>query len=210
MIRLDVAQGTPDWLDARLGIPTASNMDRILTPKGLKPSASQRTYLHQLVAERIVGRTLDVNEETIWQGRGTELEAEAAAYYELTRGVTLETVGFCLRDDRRAGCSPDRLAGADGLVEIKCPSAVVHIGYLLDGPGDAYRLQVQGQLWVTGRAWVDFLSFCPGLPEVLLRVERDSEALAALDEAVPDFCDRVDAAEVRVRELMGSMVVRVA
>jgi len=71
--------------------------------------------------------------------RGTALEAEGVAYYELTTDLEAAPCGFALTDDGLAGASPDRLVGLDGLLEVKCPAAATHVGYLLDGPGSSCR-----------------------------------------------------------------------
>lgn len=204
---LDVEQGSQEWLDAHLGIPSASQFDRILTPKKLAPSAAQRKYLCELIAERILSREVVGAASSIWMERGTTLEAEAAAYYELTTDRETRRCGFALTDDGQIGASPDRLVGDDGLLEIKCPMADTHIGYLLFGPGDEYRLQMQGQLWVTGRRWVDFLSHCPGLPPVLVRIERDPAVLDALTESLPAFCKFINEAQERLADMMSTKEV---
>ena len=59
MIRLDVEQGYAEWVAARLGIPTASCFDKIITPKTMKPSASADKYAWELIAERVLGRPVD-------------------------------------------------------------------------------------------------------------------------------------------------------
>lgn len=186
MIRHDVQQGTIDWVTVRLGIPTASQFDRILTPKTMKLSAQADAYAYQLVAEQALGMPLD-NASSGFMQRGTAMEREAVAFYELSRDAETEVVGFITRDDRQAGCSPDRLVGTDGLLEIKVPSAPVHIGYLLDDEGIGYKAQVQGQLWICERDWCDTLSYHPELPAALVRQSRDEAFIARLAEAVQVF-----------------------
>lgn len=198
MIRHDFAQGSPEWHAARLGIPTASNFHRILTPTG-RPSASAGAYLHELVAERLLGFPLNT-ESVDFMERGKALETQAVAWYELQRGLDTEAVGFCTTDDGRAGSSPDRLCGPLGGLEIKCPSPAVHVGYLLAG-GISYRYwpQIQGALWITGREWWDTLSFHPDMPQALVRVERDDDYIATLAEAVMAFCERLEEAHERLQ-----------
>ena len=189
MITLDVEQGSEAWLMARLGLPTASQFHRVLTPKTGKLSAQATGYRNLLLAEHVLGYPLD-NAGSAFMERGTDLEAEAKSFYELQRDTDIQRVGFCLTDDRRTGCSPDGFVGADGLVEIKCPSIQVHIGHLLDGAAeDDHRCQAQGQLWVTGRAWLDLVVYSPVLPSLIVRVERDEEFIAKLAQAVGQFCD---------------------
>lgn len=198
MIRLDMPQGTPEWMAARCGIPTASSFGRILTPKTMKVGAGARTYLCELAAERLLGSSLDpyISE---WMERGLELEGTAIDYYELQRELETEEVGHCLTDDKRAGCSPDRLIGEDGGLEIKCPSATVHIGYLLEVPA-RFRAQIQGGLWITERKWWDLLSYHPELPPLLVRFARNEDYIAALAAAVAQFCDELDAGMAQLAE----------
>ena len=198
---LNVTQGSEEWVTARLGIPTASAFDRILTPKTRKPSASQRRYLCELLAERVT-RNQVVDAGSAWMERGSTLEREAVAFYELETGRKTEPCGLALTNDERAGASPDRTIGLSGLLEIKCPAAHTHIGYLLYGLDAEYRIQQQGQLWVTGRAFVDFLSHCPGFPPYLAHTEPEGEVQAALTKALPEFCAELDRCERRLQDLM--------
>ncbi len=199
MIELDVEQGTEQWLIARLGIPTASAFDRLLTPKTLKKSTQSEKYMAELCAEWLLGQPLEEG-SSIWMERGSELEKKAVGFYELQTDTTTRTVGFCLLDDRRAGCSPDRLIGNDGGLEIKCPSAKVHTDYLLHGFDAGYILQVQGCMWITGRRWWDLISFNPLLPPRVARFHRNPDTIDTISEAVDDFCERLDMAKKRLME----------
>jgi hypothetical protein len=159
--------------------------DKILTPTG-KPSSQAEGYANLLVAERLTGRSLGFEGNTHTQ-RGTEREPQARAYYEFIAGP-VEEVGFCLHDLGHAGASPDGLVGEDGLLEIKCPSEAVHVEYLLAGKvATKYLSQVQGQLWVTGRKWCDWISFHPEMPPVLVRVKPDTKYQAALETEIAKF-----------------------
>jgi hypothetical protein len=191
MIVHKVVQGSQDWLRLRSGIPTASCFDRVITPKRGERSGQFETYANELVAERVMGRPL-ATADMPWMREGIEREPEAAAYYELVRGEPLDVVGFVTTDDGKFGCSPDRLCG-DGLVEIKCPRPATHIGYLLDaGPDDAYRVQLQGQLLVTERPWVDIISYYPGLPETIVRVVRDEPFIEKLRVLLDDLSNLIE------------------
>jgi hypothetical protein len=200
MIVHDCIQGTPEWLQLRAGIPTASEFSRILTPKGAL-SKSADAYLNELLAERILHEPL-AKAVTMWMQRGSEHEAEAVGYYEMARSVDTVPVGFCTNDTRTIGASPDRLVGEDGLLEIKVPSPGIHVGYLLSavGAGDEYKNQIQGQLWVTGRQWVDIMSYNPGMPEALVRFERDEAHIETLSAAVLAFSDRLESVTLTFRD----------
>lgn len=192
MIVLDVEQGTQEWLAARCGIPTASNFDCIVTTKG-EPSKQAQKYLYKLAGERVSGKP----EESYQNGamlRGIEMEAEAAALYEIMFDVKAEPVGICYADSQRLyACSPDRLVGPDGGLEIKCPQIHTHVGYLIDAVlPQEYFQQVQGQLYVTGRQWFDFMSYYPGLKPFIIRVYRDEPFIKRLAPALDGFCKALD------------------
>jgi YqaJ-like viral recombinase domain len=195
MIMHDVEQGSAAWLRLRLGVPTASEFHRILTPARGELSKQARGYAHQLVAETLLGAPLESSVDTVaWVARGKLLEPEAVRHYEITTDVETRPIGFITTDDGRIGCSPDRLlVGSRGALEVKCPSPATHVGYLVDGLGDAYRCQVQGQLAVAELDHADFLSYHPGLPPVLLRTGRDEPFIFRLRSALSEFLDLRDA-----------------
>ncbi len=187
----DCVQGTTEWLQLRAGIPTASQFDKILTPTG-KPSKSAIPYMDALLAERMMQRPL-TEHISFWMERGSQMEAEAVSFYQFQRDVTTETVGFITNDAGTIGASPDRLIGEDGLLEIKCPAPHTHVGYMLwKGADKAYHPQIQGQLWVTGREWLDILSYHPEMPPALVRVERDEKYIEDLAAAVTSFSQSLE------------------
>jgi len=176
-------QGSPEWLAARLGIPSASMFAKLVTTKGIW-SASADAYINQLVAERLTGER-----EEVFQShhmlRGTELEPDARDLYSLISDAEVTEVGFCLHDTLSAGCSPDGLIGDDGGLEIKCPAPSTHVEYLRGGVlPSKYKQQVMGCLWITGREWWDFVSYHPTMKPLIVRVERDEEYIAALEKCV--------------------------
>ena len=184
----DFPQGSPEWFNIRCGIPTASNFDKLVTSEG-KPSKQMQKYLWKVAGEYITG----IPEETYQNFamlRGIEMETEARIFYEMVNSVSVQQVGFCVGEpDIEYGCSPDGLVGDKGMIEIKCPSLAVHVGYLLNGelPVD-YVQQVQGELLVTGREWNDFISYYPGIKPLVVRVERDEKFIKALKIDLEVFC----------------------
>ncbi len=183
----DCIQGTTAWLELRAGIPTASDFDRILTPSG-KPSTQAEKYLYRLLAERLMGHPI-TEAVSMWMERGSLQEKNAVSFYELQRDCDTVPCGFVTTDDGSVGASPDRLVGNGGLLEIKCPSEPIHMGYLLKSGSayEAYKVQCQGQLWVTDREWVDVLSYHPELPYALVTIQRDQEFIDKLAAAVGAF-----------------------
>jgi putative phage-type endonuclease len=199
MIAIDTEQGTQAWMDARAGVPTASNFDKIVTTKG-EPSKQREKYMFQLAAERIVGKSMESFQSDA-MARGVECESEARALYEMLNDCVVDTTGVCFYDESmQIGASPDGMVGADGLIEIKCPQSHTHVGYLIAGvlPTDYFQ-QVQGQMYVTGRKWVDFLSYYPGMKPFIVRVERDEKFISALDKELKIFLTELDEITERIR-----------
>lgn len=217
-IYFDVKQGSEEWWLLRKGIPTGSRFDMILTPaKGL-PSASQKKFIAELIGEIMSeippeGVENFTNRAIRW---GQECEIHARRWYSLETGREVFNGGFCMSEDGRFGCSPDFLVGLDlskatdyvriidgqkfvgskGATckragEVKCPQANTHTEYLIDAtlPND-YKCQCHGHIIVTGCEATDFLSYSPGIPELLIEVLPDpftAKLSAALEPFYADF-----------------------
>jgi putative phage-type endonuclease len=198
MIIEEFHQGSEEWWEARLGIPTASNFDKIITSKG-EPSKQAKKYMYRLAGERVTGICEEGYNGKFMQ-RGKEMEQEAREFYEMLNDVEIKEVGLCYADaSKKYSCSPDGLVGDEGLVEIKCPIITTAVEYLLAGKLPiSYFEQVQGQLLVTGRKWVDFISYYPGLKPLIIRVKRDEEFITKLVRRLNDFCDELDQVTKRI------------
>jgi len=189
MIHLDIQQGSPEWKLARLGIPTASNFDRIMQPKGRGLSASSKPYMHELLIEWLLGVPFDPASSGFME-RGTAMEPLARQWYEFMYGVTVERVGFIVREDRMVGCSPDGLIGLYGGGEFKALSAKNHIAAQLR-PDEAHNAQIQGCMWLAEREWWVCVYFHPTFPKIVRRVRRDDDFIADLASAVDGFVERL-------------------
>jgi len=192
-------QGSEAWEHLRRGKATASEFDRIVTPAKLQFAAGAYGYACQKVAE-ILGVESPQPPPSYWMERGTELEQYARQEFESYIGQKVIAVGFCQPiDNPRVGCSPDGLVGDNGVLEIKCPSAEKMIEYLADGglPKE-YKMQVQGELWVTGREVCHFWVWHPELEPLPVLVTRDQEVMDALDEHIPKFLELVDSLMLKV------------
>lgn len=172
MRHIKVQQGTDEWLQARLGLLTASNFSKFMTPGG-KPSSQAEGEINKLIAERITGQRADIF-TTPWMERGTELEPKARELFEFMTNHSVNQVGLMVMDDYQIGCSPDGIIGSAGL-EIKCPAPATHVKYLRSGGTlpDEYTAQVQGSMLVTGFDSWYFMSFHPSMEPLVLCVERD-------------------------------------
>lgn len=186
---IDVDQGSPEWLRARLGIPSASGFSNIVTPGGQKAKAEKRNhYAQELIAEELLGEPIKDLSNLYWIERGKMLEPDAVKLYEMQTDRETMPIGFITNDEGTAGCSPDRfIRGEPGLLEIKCPAPQTHVGYMMLGFDEKYKPQVQGQLWITGLEWAEWFSYHPELPTVTMRIERDEEYIAFMAKEIIEF-----------------------
>jgi putative phage-type endonuclease len=197
---LNCEQRSDEWFKARLGVPTASNFDKIVTTKG-EPSKSRKAYLYKLAGEAVSGSQEDIYQSQAML-RGTELESEAVEFYQMVKSVSVDPVGFCLTEGRHTyGASPDGLVGEDGSIEIKCPLMATHVGYLIDNKlPTKYIQQVQGQLLVTGKKWTDFISYYAGLRPLIIRVEPDKKLIALMKAEIEIFCQDLEKTIKQIRQ----------
>jgi putative phage-type endonuclease len=196
MRTIDAPQGSEAWLAARIGLVTASRIADVIAKTKTGPSMSRQGYLGELVAERLTGQSAEGGFMNDDMRRGLELEPEARMAYEIRTGRIVEEVGLVLHPTMRAGASPDGLVD-DGLLEIKAPRTHVHIEYLLAGkPPAKYLPQMAWQCVCTGRAWCDFASYDPKMPEALrlfvVRYTPDAGYLRELEAEVAAFLVEVD------------------
>lgn len=190
-------QATPDWFAARCGKVTASRLGDLMAQTRSGWGASRANYRAELVAERLTGKKFEGyrNAAIDW---GLEKEPDARDAYCFFRDVEVVEVGFIDHPSiLMTGASPDGLVGDDGLVEIKCPNTATHIATLLeDDIAEKYSLQMQWQMACTGRAWCDFVSFDPRMPESMQfycqRVQRNQTLIDRLSKEVTLFLKEVD------------------
>lgn len=188
LVIFDCAQNSPEWHECRRGIVTASRFADVLA-KG--QGITRRKYLYTLAGEILTGDVQPSYTNDAME-RGHEMEADAVGLYAFERDVEPMTCGFMRRG--RAGCSPDRLVGENGLLEVKSKLPHLQLEVLeRDDVPPEHKAQVQGQLWVSGRAWCDFVSYWPRLPLFVKRVYRDEKYIETLAQAVADFVGELDA-----------------
>ncbi len=194
----ELEQGTPEWLAARSGIPTASEAACLLVKgkvvKGVKPphgfGTGALTYARQVAGEVMLGGPLPSYQSKAME-LGSEYEATLRDEYAFLAGTDVTEVGMVqvLKEGRViAGYSPDGFVGEDGLQEIKTRSPEKLIALLLGGPipQDEY---VQGQfgLWAAERKWIDHVAGYPGMPTHIRRIQRDEEMISDIEDAVQRF-----------------------
>lgn len=201
----DHKQGSEAWRLSRAGVVTASRFSDVMARIKSGESATRYNYKAEIIAERLTGLPAPnfTNAAMQW---GTDHEDEARKVYEAITGLTVEQTGLVMHSKLKAGASPDGLVGSGGLLEIKCPNTATHIQTLLaeDVPKKHYA-QIQGQLWITGRAWCDFMSYDPRLDDknavFIVRVERDDDYIDLLEDQIEDFLEEVDELISKLRSL---------
>ena len=205
----DIEQGSDEWHAIRCGSLTASEMRLILTPT-LKVASNEkeRAHLYELLGQRITGYTeLRYITDDMMRGHEDEIEARIR-YAEHFAPVT--ECGFVTRDmgGYLIGYSPDGLVGEDGLIECKSRRQKYQIETILaDEVPSEYMLQIQTGLLVTGRKWLDFISYSAGLPMFVKRVWPDAVVQDAIIEAAYQFEQRLKAALEKYERMLAAMPV---
>jgi hypothetical protein len=190
MIHHDVDQNTREWQNLRLGLATSSAFHRIMTPKKRQLSAQADDYMYALLAEWISGEPLEGEYHSPWMERGQALEDQAIAAYEGLTGRDTERGGFWTTDDGMIGCSPDRIVSDDGLLEIKCPLLPRQVAEALGNVvSDEHQAQLQGQMMISERKWVDVFSFHPLLILEPRRILRNEDFIADLRRILTSFIE---------------------
>jgi putative phage-type endonuclease len=199
-----IEQGTPEWLELRRGKVTASRVADILAKTKTGTSVSRQNYLIELALQRIT-KTIEPSYTNAAMEWGTATEPQARVSYEVHTNNFVDQVPFIDHPTiQEFGCSPDGLVGADGLLEIKCPSSATHWEYFkAKEPPKKYFIQMQAQMAVTGAKWCDFVSFDPRFPErsqlLIVNVPRDAEFILYMEAEIKQFLNEVST-EVKLME----------
>ena len=166
----EVEQGSEEWINLRLGVPTASNFSLIMADaKDGEASKTRARYMHMLAGEILTGRPAEGKIITAAMQRGKDMEPEARQHYLDRHFVEMRHVGFIRRrlpSGRFAGCSPDALLGDRKALEIKTMAPDLMIERLEKGAGmpPEHKAQVQGTMWVGDLEECDLLLFYSGMP----------------------------------------------
>lgn len=176
MIIHNIDQHSEAWYALRCGRVTGTRFKALMAGES---TATYKDLVSNLACEIITGK----QEETYVSAdmeKGTELEPIARALYSELMEVEVKEIGFITPDEDTpfaewVGISPDGVCG-NSMIEIKCPKFKTHLEYIENGklPSE-YRHQVQGQLFVTGYEYCDFMSFADGMKPFIIRVYPDFE-----------------------------------
>lgn len=194
MQRLDLEQGSQEWLEARLGIPTVSEFSRFITPAKGDFSTQCDGYVADLIVEKKEGITERFKSH--WMEHGTLTEPDARLWYTFDTGSAVEECGLIL--NKGAGWSPDGLVAPGGAIEVKCPKSQTHVKWIMKGglPNE-HKPQCHGALVVGELEWVDFISYCEGYKPLIVRVYRD-EYTVKVEAALKRFLDYYEESKYKV------------
>lgn len=201
---LNLDQGSEDWLGARRGCITGSRFrDARDKLKNGQPSKACLDYARDIARERLGGKA-PAKFQNAAMRTGTEQEPVARAMYEARTGFMVDEVGFFTTEDGLFGLSPDGLIDDDGVLEIKTMvSSDTLFTAMAEGDLSAYRDQCVGYLWLLGRKWVDLVLWCPDLNHMAIhRIERDEDAIEALEADLMEFSRVVKEYETKLREAL--------
>jgi len=199
----DIEQNTDEWLSARNGLLTASEVRLIMSPKTFKPADNEKSRAHafELAAQRINGPRPDqARFQSSDMIRGHEEEELARDLY-IEHFDDVETVGFITNNDHglTLGYSPDGIVTAkNGGIECKSRVAKYQVQtafeYLDGAIPEDYALQVHTGMIVAGLDWMDLISYSNGMEMIVMRVERDAVISAKIIESALAFESKVQAA----------------
>lgn len=206
MIHHNHTQGSPEWLAARKGCITGSRFkdcrDKL---KGGGPSKACIAYAMDTARERS-GGSAPAKFQNGAMRFGQEQESPARTRYERHTGNLVDEVGFFTTDDGLFGLSPDGLIDDDGVLEIKTMvSSDTLFTAVTDGDVSAYMDQCLGYLWLLGRQWVDLVLWAPDLDLMVIhRINRNEDAIEALESDLMDFARTVKKYETALRDAIAA------
>ena len=216
----DVAQRSPEWYEHRRGLPTASRFATIMADgKDGGESVTRAKYMRILAGEIITGQVSEETYRNEAMERGNAIEPEARAYYERTRFVDLEQIGFVRRTvrvpigtDYVVGASPDGAVVSSTpngslkrLLEIKSsrPDLIIEVAQRgAAGFPPAHRAQCQGNLWVTGYDEIELMLYChEKMPAPSFVLDRDEPYIARIKAETERFVYELNQLVKRIREM---------
>ena len=199
LVLKEISQGSPAWFTEKLGKPSASKMDRIITSTGLV-SKQAEGYMWELAAERISGLPTPTYQSQAML-EGIEKEASGRELYEFIYDVEVEQVGMIYQDEcKRFLCSPDGIINREYGLEIKSVMPKTQVGYLLKNKlPTEYIVQVQSSMFISDFSRWDFISTAEGLPPLIIKVARDNIFCSKLDTILNVFCDELDEITAKLR-----------
>jgi len=198
MIIHNIDQHSEAWHEIRCGRVTGTRFKALVAKE---TTDTYKDLLTNIACEIITHRAEETYSNALME-KALELEPVAREVYEDITGNIVKTAGFITRDEddefeEWIGISPDGMI-EDGLLEIKCPLMRTHMEYIMANKLPAeYRYQVQGQLFVSGLKFCDFMSFAEGMKPFIIRVYPEPELFAIFEQ-------RLRVVILQVKELLNN------
>jgi putative phage-type endonuclease len=196
MIIHNIDQHSEAWHEVRCGRITGTRFKSLVAKE---TTDTYKDLLTNIACEIITQRAEETYVNAAME-KGLEMEPIARNVYQEFTDNKVKTAGFISPDEDTEfaewiGISPDGLID-DGLLEIKCPLMKTHMGYIMWNKLPAeYHYQVQGQLFVTGLKFCDFMSYVEGMKPFIIRVTPDLELFTF-------FVQRLRTAIPQIKELI--------
>jgi putative phage-type endonuclease len=193
MIILNIEQQSEAWHEARCGRVTGTRFKSLVAGES---TATYKDLVTNIACEIITNKQEETYSNAIME-HGIETEPIARKEYENLFDCEVKQIGFMIPDEGHkyhewVGISPDGVTSDNGMIEIKCPIAKTHLGYIEDNRLPAeYRHQVQGQLFVTGFTYCDFMSFVEGMKSFVIRVYPDVELFKEFEKRLDILIEEV-------------------
>lgn len=183
MIIHNIDQGSEAWYQARSGKVTGTRFKSLVAGEN---TATYKDLVTNIACEIITGKMEETYSSGIME-HGIETEPIARKEYETIFDTEVKIAGFITPDEDHKfyewiGISPDGILSDNGLWETKCPLMRTHLEYIeANKLPSEYRYQVQGQLFVSGLSYCDFMSFVEGMKPFIIRVYPDTELFAEFE-----------------------------
>lgn len=195
----DIQQNSDEWYELRAGKVTSSALSSVMANYGKAFGDPAKKYAYNIAVEQLTGKKIQSESYTNeHMQRGHEQEPLARMKYESEMFCDVANGGFFA--DGWVGASPDGLVDDEGIIEIKSAIPSVHVKRIKsDNFDSSYKWQLIGNLKITGREWIDFISYCQDFPEdrqlfvrriyakdVLSEFEMIETRLAEFDELIEE------------------------
>lgn len=193
MIIYDIEQQSEAWFEAKCGRVTGTRF------KALVAGESTQTYkdlVTNIACEIITGKMEETYSNANME-HGLETEPEARDEYQDICSIRVKEIGFVIPNEDTKyhewiGISPDGFTEDEGMIEIKCPLARTHLEYIeAKRLPSEYRYQVQGQLFVSGLKYCDFISYVEGMKPFIIRVYPDLELFKEFEKRLDVLIEQV-------------------
>lgn len=180
----DAPQRSPEWVEIRVGKPSASNLYRWLavSKRDGTPLQARKDYEAELAFEVQFGVSF-TRFVTGAMEAGQIMEEFLKRQYEQRYNVIVRPVGCYYNNFFVA--SPDGEIDGDGLIECKWVYDKTFSDVLVNGVPEEHMLQMQGQLWASGKKWCDYVvgNANSGHYKVI-RVERDEAIISKIRDSL--------------------------